>query len=91
MDKETVKRIAEQCDATINWENTYVYFSIEQLQSFAQSVIDNFVSEQNPVAYSAFAYNGNIRIWTSAPDEVKNLAESVGFELKPLYTMENVK
>lgn len=38
-----------------------------------------------PVAWAAFADNGNIRIWTSAPENVRKLADSVGMELTPLY------
>lgn len=39
-----------------------------------------------PVAWAAFAENGNIRIWTSAQKDIRKLAETVGFELVPLYT-----
>lgn len=42
--------------------------------------------QAKPVAWAAFADNGNIRVWTSAPDDVRKLAESVGVELVPLYT-----
>lgn len=38
-----------------------------------------------PVAWAAFEGNGNIRIWTSAPENVRKLAEAVGMELTPLY------
>lgn len=38
-----------------------------------------------PVAWAAFADNGNIRVWTSAPEDVRKLAESAGVELIPLY------
>lgn len=36
------------------------------------------------VAWAAFADNGNIRVWTSASEDVRELAESVGMELVPL-------
>jgi hypothetical protein len=38
-----------------------------------------------PCAWAAFTPEGNIRVWTSAPEEVRKLAERVGFELTPLY------
>lgn len=40
-----------------------------------------------PLAWAAFTPNGNIRIWTSAPDDVRKLAEQAGMELTPLYDL----
>lgn len=38
-----------------------------------------------PVAWAGFAENGNIRIWTCAPENVEELGKCVGMNLKPLY------
>lgn len=38
-----------------------------------------------PVAWAAFADNGNIRIWTAKKGEAKRLSEQVGQTLRPLY------
>lgn len=40
-----------------------------------------------PVAWAVFAANGNIRIWSSASEPVRKLAEAEGMNLVPLYTI----
>ena len=40
-----------------------------------------------PRAWAAFTPCGNIRVWTSAPEDVMKLAASVGVELTPLYAL----
>lgn len=59
----------------------------EQLQTAetpegAASAVERRVG---PRAWAAFTPDGNIRIWTSAPEDVRKLAERVGMELTPLY------
>lgn len=60
---------------------------VKDLETFAQLVIAEYVKGLVPVAWSAFAENGNIRIWTSAPDDVLKLAKQVGIDLAPLYAL----
>lgn len=40
-----------------------------------------------PVAWAVFADNGNIRIWSSASEPVRKLAEAEGLKLVPLYVI----
>ena len=40
-----------------------------------------------PVAWAVFADNGNIRIWSSASEPVRKLAEAEGMKLVPLYAI----
>ncbi len=40
-----------------------------------------------PRAWASFTPDGNIRIWTSAPEDARRLAEQVGMELTPLYDL----
>lgn len=50
----------------------------------AQGPVDGPVG---PVAWAVFADNGNIRIWSSASEPVRKLAEETGMKLVPLYAI----
>jgi len=76
IDQSTVKRLAVQ----YNIAQAVDEVNLHQLQAFAQAVIDNFVSEQKPVAFIV--------------DTPTMYGATVKHGLKhnaPLYTLDDVK
>ena len=41
--------------------------------------------QPTPRAWANFTADGNIRVWTSAPERVRELAAEIGYSLDPLY------
>jgi hypothetical protein len=64
------------------------YVQRYELKKFANALHAKFIEQLGePKAFSAFADNGNIRVWTSAPDDVIKLSQQVGMKLLPLYAL----
>ena len=55
------------------------------LVKMTEAVLLEKLRQQEPVAWAAFADNGNIRIWTSASETMRKLAADNSMELPPLY------
>ena len=49
------------------------------------------MTEMTPVAYAAFAENGNIRIWSQEPGRVERTAVVDGFKVEPLVTLSSAQ
>ena len=56
------------------------------LVKMTEAAVLEKLRQQKPVAWAAFADNGNIRIWTSASETMRKLAADEGMELTPLYS-----
>lgn len=89
---ETVEQLALRVSASMpdgfiwyegcGWENGVLN---DEIVAYTKAFLSELAKQQKPVAWAHFAENGNIRIWTSAPKDVRRLGNSVGFELVPLY------
>lgn len=85
MDKKLIERIKYEVRAEMRSE-----FS-PSVESFIDAYVDRLIARidaergKEAVAWALFSENGNIRIWTSAPEEVRRLAEDQGMTLSPLF------
>ena len=94
MNEEQIKAIAMEVAKSMHegflwkegcgWESGIIPSEVREFVTRFLTRIDAERGKE-AVAWALFAENGNIRIWSSAPEEVKKLAEEQGMTLLPLY------